>query len=590
LHRSTPPRRAWARRPLPACLLATTGLAFALSLVGAPAATAAGSQVGPTGTALVPAGSVASYVVAQANGAPSVFVKGAGGSLWNYWYANGTWGSYEMVPAGVTSSPTVILQSDGSPSVFFEGAGGALWNYWYVPSQAVWGSKEIAAGVASTPAVGVQSNGAPTIFVQASDGSLVNYFYVASQGIWGAETVAAAGTASSAPAVMGQVNAGGAPSVFVEGPGGSLLNYWYVPWMGSWGSATVAGAGSAASAPALLPQSNGAPSVFVEGPGGSLANYWYVPSMGSWGSATIAGGGSDSSAPAVMGQVSAGGAPSVFVAGPGGSLVNYWYVPSQGVWGAATVENAGQDATTPGLTAQANGAPSVFFQSADGTLWNYWYANGSWLSADPSAPAVTVPAGAPYFTFSAVLNEGGSGTGYSAYINARDSSSDAIGIGIQTDNSEASLHGQPWYIWELVQNGNFSFAYINQAPVGNEPVTLEWWPASQEAVFYEGSTPVADIPVHLAGQLYFGVEGDARQNGDSVNDVISNTQITAPGSLGAWNDTSFNSYGLTAHDSNGKPQNGADFTVTGTCSGDPSPNWGYLPMPAGIALISGPNY
>ena len=241
MQRSTRPPRARARRPVPACLLAVAGLAFALSLVGAPAATAAGSQVGPTGSALVPAGSVASYVVAQADGAPSVFIKGAGGSLWNYWYTSSGWGSHELVPSGVTSSPTVILQSDGSPSVFFAGAGGALWNYWYVASQGVWGSKAIATGVASTPAVGVQSNGAPTIFVQASDGSLVNYFYVASQGIWGAETVAPPGTASSAPAVMGQVNAGGAPSVFVAGPGGSLLNYWYVPWMGVWGSATVAG-------------------------------------------------------------------------------------------------------------------------------------------------------------------------------------------------------------------------------------------------------------------------------------------------------------------------------------------------------------
>ena len=540
---TSPLRRPRTALRIRISLCVTAGLTALGTVACTPAASAAGSQVGSLGSALVPPGSVASYVVLQPDGQPSVFEKGPGGSLWNYWYANGSWASSELLSGGVSSTPTVILQSNGSPSVFFEGAGGSLWNYWYANGS--WGAAQIApSGVASTPVVGVQNNGAPTIFVQASDGSLLNYFYVALLGRWGAGQVAPSGTTFSSPAVFPQPAAGGAPSVFVQGPGNSLMNYWYIPSLGTWGAATVASTGSAFSAPA------------------------------------------------VMQQQGASGVPSVFVEGPGGSLFNFWYVPQQGTWGAATIESGGADATTPGLTSQPNGSPSVFFQGSDGSLWNYWYVNGTWAGAQPSDPPVSVPAGAPYLTYSATLREGGTGSGYAAYINARDDQSDAIGVGIQTDNSDASLHGQAWYIWELVQNGAFSYSYITPAPAGNDPVTLEWWPASQTAVFFAGSTPIADITgVNLkfspstGHPLYFGVEGDGRQNGDTVNDAIDNTQINVPGGLGAWNDTQFNSYGIVAHDTNGQPQNGANFTVTGTVSGDPS-NWGTLPMPAGVALIA----
>lgn len=226
-------------------------------------------------------------VVLQPDGSPSVFARGAGGSLWNYRYGSGVWNSYEVAPNGVASPPAAVLQPDGSPSVFFVGTSGSLWNYWY--ASGLWHSHEIvSSGVISTPAVVLQQNGAPSVFVQSTGNGLLNYWYIASPGIWGSATLAGAGSDDSSPAVVTQVNAGDAPSVFIEGPGHSLLNYWYIPAQGIFGAATVAGSGSAYSAPGVALQADGAPNIFFEGPDNTLWNYWYVGR--TWESSQVASG------------------------------------------------------------------------------------------------------------------------------------------------------------------------------------------------------------------------------------------------------------------------------------------------------------
>ena len=271
-------------------------------------------------------------VVLQPDGTPSIFARGTGGSLWNYWSASGLWDAGEVVPSGVASAPVAVLQPDGSPSVFFEGSGGSLWNYWY--SSGVWYSHEIVAGgVTSAPAVVLQENSAPSVFVQSTGNGLLNYWYIPSLGIWGSATVAGAGSADSSPAVVTQGNAGGAPSVFVEGPHNSLLNYWYIPAQGIYGAATVAAFGSAYSAPAVALQADGAPTLFVEGPDNSLLNYWYIPAQGIFGAATVAGAGKVFGAPAVTSQ--ADGAPSIVFEGPADTFWNYWYV--SGTWDSSQV-------------------------------------------------------------------------------------------------------------------------------------------------------------------------------------------------------------------------------------------------------------
>jgi len=570
----------------------SAGLSATQSATSAPGAAplahaALTSAVAP----LAMSGSASSNVVAQPNGQPSVFVQ-QGGTLWNYWYSGGILNSAEIAGGGVVSSPVAVNQPNGSPSVFFVGAGGSLWNYWYANGN--WGAAEIASGgLSSTPAVVLQANGAPTVFVQGPGNSLINYWYIPSQGGWGAGMAAPPGTTFSSPAVLWQVYAGDAPSVFVEGPGNSLLNFWYIPSQGAWGAGTAAPGGSVFSSASVLAQVNAgdAPSVFVQGPGNSLLNFWYIPAQGAWGAGTVAPQGSANSTPAVVAQVDAGDVPSVFVRTPGNAILNYWYIPAQGNWGAGTVESNGTAFSGPGVINEPNGAPTVFYQKADSTPENYSYVNGNWTVGPPPS-SITIPSGTPYFTFSATMSEGGSGTGYSAYINGHDNNNDAVAVGIQSDVTDPSSNGQPYYVWELVQNGNFSFAYLGAAPAGNDQVTLSWWQGSNTAVFYEGGTPVADIPVALTPRLFFSVEGDARQNGDSVNDVFTNTQITVGnncptycGLFGTWNTSQFNYYGLHATRTNGATQNGANFTVTGTVSGVPQGgNWGNY-LIAGIAMI-----
>ena len=225
---------------------------------------------------------------------------------------------------------------------------------------------------------------------------------------------------------------------------------------------------------------------------------------------------------------------------------------------------------------------------ADTTFNDISFSNGS-IQAEP----VIVPSGSPYFTYSANVTENGSGTGYSAYINAHDAYNNAISVGIQSDTTSPESNGAPYYIWELVQNGQFTYDYLGPASHGSLPITLSWWNTDNTAVFYEGSTPVADIQVNLNPRLFFNVEGNARLNGDTVNDSFSNTQITVGnqcptycGLNGSWNTSSFNFYGLTANNTNGQTQNGANFSVTGTVNGLPSGGTWDTNEVAGIGMIA----
>ncbi len=240
--------------------------------------------------------------------------------------------------------------------------------------------------------------------------------------------------------------------------------------------------------------------------------------------------------------------------------------------------------------------PSISFLAAGrdtGDVCDTTFTNISFSSGSVTAAPVIIPAGNPYLTYSATLTESGSGTGHSAYINTHDANNNALSIGIQTDSASPESNGSPYYIWELVQGGIFTYSYLGPASHGPEPVTLKWWKADNTAVFYAGSTPIADISVNLVPRLFFNAEGNARINGDSVNDTFTNTQIsvgdTCPtycGLNGSWNTSSFNFYGLSATNTNGQAQNGANFTVTGTVSGLPAGGTWDTNVVAGIGMIA----
>lgn len=241
--------------------------------------------------------------------------------------------------------------------------------------------------------------------------------------------------------------------------------------------------------------------------------------------------------------------------------------------------------------------PSISFLGAGrntGDISDTTFTDISFSSGAIQAQPITIPSGSPYFTYSANLNEGGSGSGYSAYINSHDADNNALSVGIQTDSSSPETNGQPYYAWERVENGQFTYDYISPAAsYTTEPVTLKWWPSDSTAVFYAGSTPLADISMSLDPRLFFNVEGNARVNGDSVNDSITNTQIAVGSSCptycglnGSWNTSSFNFYGLNATNTNSQPQNGANFTITGTVSGLPAGGTWDTNEVAGIGMIA----
>lgn len=291
-------------------------------------------------------------------------------------------------------------------------------------------------------------------------------------------------------------------------------------------------------------------------------------------------------------------------AGNGKPVGGYW--PDAAITGASHLFTIQWTATNITLTIDnhtklgpypvAESHPSISFLAAGrntGDLCDTTFTEISFSAGSTVADPIQIPAGSPYLSYTASLTEGGSGTGYSAYINAHDASNNAISVGIQTDKFSPESNGKPYYIWERVQNGKFTFSYLGPASPTNDTITLKWWQAANTAVFYAGSTPIASVSVNLVPRLFFEAEGDARINGDSVNDTISNVQISAGnncptycGLNGVWNTKDFNFYGLKATNLNGQSQNGASFSITGTVSGLPSSDNWDTKVVSGIAMIA----
>jgi hypothetical protein len=280
---------------------------------------------------------------------------------------------------------------------------------------------------------------------------------------------------------------------------------------------------------------------------------------------------------------------------PGGAITGTSHVFTF-TWSAAGISLNIDNQVNLGPYSVAATHPSISFLAAGrntGDIADTTFSGISFSHGSVVAAPITTPAGSPYLTYSATATESGSGTGYSAYINAHDASSNAISVGVQTDSGSPESNGQPYYIWELVQGGKFTYDYLGPATNGAHLLTLKWWQGDDTAVFYVDSTAVADIDTHLDPRLFFNIEGNARLNGDSVNDTFTNAQITVGntcptycGLNGSWNTSSFNFFGLSANNTNGQPQNGANFTVTGTASGlPPGGNWDNN-LVAGIGMIA----
>ena len=265
-------------------------------------------------------------------------------------------------------------------------------------------------------------------------------------------------------------------------------------------------------------------------------------------------------------------------------------------WSASGVSVTVDNQVTLGEYAVRATNPSISFLAAarnTGDISDTTFSGISFTPGSVVAEPVVEPSGSPYLTYSATLNESGSGTGHSAYINAHDAHSNALAVGIQTDMAAPETNGQPFYAWEKVQNGVFTFDYLAPASPGDHLVTLKWWKDQNVAVFYADGSPLANIDVAMLPRLFFNAEGNARKNGDTVNSQVKNTQITVGdncptycGLNGTWNTNDFNFYGLQATKTNGAAQNGANFTISGTVSGLPANGDWDSHLVAGIGMIA----
>lgn len=291
-------------------------------------------------------------------------------------------------------------------------------------------------------------------------------------------------------------------------------------------------------------------------------------------------------------------------AGGGRPVGGYW--PANGIsgvshvfevaWGSSGITITIDNQVTLGPYPVAATNPSISFLGAardTGDIVDVTFTGISFSPGSITQQPIYIPTGTPYVNYSAIVNDGGSGTGHSAYINTHDAHNNALGVGIQSDTSEPVSGGNPYFIWQRVQGGVFTYDYISPATTNDEPVTLKWWKGENVAVFYSGSTPIANIEVVLYPRLFFNAEGNARKNGDSVNSEVKNVQIsvgdTCPaycGLNGSWNTSDFDFYGLDATNTNGQPQNGADFNITGTVSGLPANGDWDTHLVAGIGMIA----
>lgn len=300
------------------------------------------------------------------------------------------------------------------------------------------------------------------------------------------------------------------------------------------------------------------------------------------------------------------GGTTLMIEGAGGGRPVGGYWPANGItgashvfevsWGPGGITLTVDNQVTLGPYPVAANNPSISFLAAGrntGDIADTTFTGISFSPGSVVAQPIYEPGGTPYATYSAVVNDGGTGTGHSAYINIHDAYNNALAVGVQSDTTEPVSGGSPYFIWQRVQNGVFTYDYLSPASTNDEPVTLKWWKGENVGVFYSGSTPLANIEVIFYPRLFFNAEGNARKNGDSVNSEVKNVQISVGDSCPAycglansWNTTDFDFYGLNATNTNGQPQNGANFSITGTVSGLPANGDWDTHLVAGIGMIA----
>jgi hypothetical protein len=323
----------------------------------APASTLApvfnAGTVGPPAVAVTPDGTQ-----------QPVFWRGAGGHLFEAWFAGGRWNGpvdvtvIDLGGAGtLPSDPAVAVTADGSTQVvFWQGASGHLFEAWYTvgawhgPADLSGTYLRGAVGLASAPTVAVTPDGTQQlVYWRGSGGDLMEAWYAA--GRWNGPTdltrasFGGAGALGSAPSAA-VTRDGSTQLVFWKGPGGHLFEGWYAAgrWNGpvDWTSDAFGGRSPLVSSPSVTTTPDGSQQlVYWQGAGGQLEEAWWAG--GRWNgpvdltAASFGGAGPLTSAPSAT-VTPDGSTQLVFWQGSGHSLWEAWYT---GRWNGPRDYSAG---------------------------------------------------------------------------------------------------------------------------------------------------------------------------------------------------------------------------------------------------------
>jgi spore germination protein YaaH len=239
--------------------------------------------------------SAPSVAVTPDGSTETVFWQGPSGHLFEAWWAGGRWNGPIDLSAGTLgssgvlgSAPSVAITTDGSTqTVFWEGAGGHLFEAWYAGSwngpvdwTAAWGGRGV---LTSAPSAVTTIHGEQLVFWRGTDGHLWEAWYT---GVWnGPADFAPLGTLASAPSAA-VTRDDTQQMVFWQAPDSHLTEVWYA---GSWnGPVEWTSMGSLSSRPSVAVDPDGSQLVFWQGPAQTLWEAWYA---GTWnGPADLSGG------------------------------------------------------------------------------------------------------------------------------------------------------------------------------------------------------------------------------------------------------------------------------------------------------------
>jgi hypothetical protein len=278
-----------------------------------------------------------------------VFWKGAANHLFEGWYAGGFWHGPADLTASVfggaaplQSAPSATVSADGSTQlVFWQGAGGHLFEAWYAagawhgPLDVTATQLGSAAPLTSSPTVAVTPDGSQQlVYWRGAANHLFEAWYAG--GRWNGpldltgSVFGGASPLSSAPTAT-VTRDGSTQVVFWQGPGNHLFEAWYAGgrWNGpvDWTTAAFGGAGTLTSAPSVTTTPDGSQQlVYWEGAGQHLFEAWYAG--GHW------NGPLDLTGSVFGGAGPLTSAPSAIVTPDGSTQLVFWQGPGQTLWEA----------------------------------------------------------------------------------------------------------------------------------------------------------------------------------------------------------------------------------------------------------------